>query len=346
MKKISTLLMAAAALTFSASAVEPVEVPINNFSFEEGSYVAGNANVNVSGFEGWDIVGSAGINAETGEPSGFYAVQARNKTWTNGNWGNRTAVETTIDGANYISQKLSGVTPGIYVLQFDGMITRASYKSTLPEGMYGFAFIQDNYPSAEPTGLVPGVPTEKGDGITALWTNGQSDSNGWLVLYRYFVIHECSELTYEDEETDITFGFGYPNNVDAEGNPATITKARLVFDDFILRRFDTKDVEEVKSWVNNEIAKIEAGDYSVPAVPTGGTEPEPVPMNVTNPSGNINIALSGFVTNSGWEPSTGINDIAAPVVKNDKYYNLQGIEIAKPTQAGIYIHNGKKYIVR
>ena len=69
-------------------------------------------------------------------------------------------------------------------------------------------------------------------------------------------------------------------------------------------------------------------------------------MAVTNPSGNVNIPLVGFVTNSGWEPSTGINDIVAPVVKNDKYYNLQGIEIAKPTQAGIYIHNGKKYIVR
>lgn len=43
-----------------------------------------------------------------------------------------------------------------------------------------------------------------------------------------------------------------------------------------------------------------------------------------------------------------VEDITvAPATKGDnKYYNLQGIEIAKPNKAGIYIHNGKKYIVR
>lgn len=356
MKKISTLLMAAAALTFSANAVEPVEIEIANFSFEEGDYVAGAANANVKEFTGWNIMGSAGIN-ESGEASGFYAVQYRNKSWTNGNWGNRSAAEPNVEGANYIYQKLSGVTPGIYVLQFDGQIARNNWQNDLiitnEEGetvatYYGFAYIMDNYPSATPDKLVPGVATEEGDGITALWTTGRGSGTGnkWFSLSRYFVIHVCSPDTYTDEETDLEFGFGYPNNVDAEGNSVAITKARIAFDNFILRRFDTTDVEEVKAWVNAEIAKIEAGDYSVPTVPAGGTDPEPVKMAVTNPSGNVNIPLVGFVTNSGWEPSTGINDIVAPVVKNDKYYNLQGIEIAKPTQAGIYIHNGKKYIVR
>lgn len=37
---------------------------------------------------------------------------------------------------------------------------------------------------------------------------------------------------------------------------------------------------------------------------------------------------------------------AVPEVANNKYYNLMGVEIAQPTTAGIYIHNGKKFIVK
>ena len=31
---------------------------------------------------------------------------------------------------------------------------------------------------------------------------------------------------------------------------------------------------------------------------------------------------------------------------NKKYYNLQGMEILRPVNKGIYIHNGKKIIVK
>lgn len=33
-------------------------------------------------------------------------------------------------------------------------------------------------------------------------------------------------------------------------------------------------------------------------------------------------------------------------VENGKYYNLQGVEVANPTTPGIYIHNGKKFVVK
>lgn len=42
---------------------------------------------------------------------------------------------------------------------------------------------------------------------------------------------------------------------------------------------------------------------------------------------------------------TGVEGVAAAVA-DGKYYNLQGVEIANPTTPGLYIHNGKKYIVR
>lgn len=45
--------------------------------------------------------------------------------------------------------------------------------------------------------------------------------------------------------------------------------------------------------------------------------------------------------------TTGINTVAnTKVVSNDKYYTLSGVMVEKPTAKGIYIHNGKKYIVK
>ena len=42
---------------------------------------------------------------------------------------------------------------------------------------------------------------------------------------------------------------------------------------------------------------------------------------------------------------TGIKELETEDLKNDKYYNLQGIEVAHPVK-GVYIHNGKKVIVK
>ncbi|MBP5507308.1 MAG: hypothetical protein J6Y23_05620 [Prevotella sp.] len=43
---------------------------------------------------------------------------------------------------------------------------------------------------------------------------------------------------------------------------------------------------------------------------------------------------------------TGVNDIKATTVNNGKIYNLQGVEVKNPTQRGIYIINGKKFVVK
>lgn len=362
MKKFSTLLMAAAALTFSANAVEPVEIELANPSFEEqdASIIACDRLV------GWTVVGADGLK-EDGTSSFLYASQSRPKSWSDGSLGLRSGAAVDLTGANYISQSLSAQKPGVYVLQFDGRTARTNWKNDLNsykyddegnvvETLYKFwdmAFITDSY-GAETQNFVPGEQPEE-VGTTILWSNGHKEPNGWFNNNwpRYYLIHKTSPETFDDEETELTFGFGFPasNNTDADGNPVNLTKAQIACDNFILRFFDTDDIQVAKDWVNAEIAKIEAGDYSMPALPSAPQDPSndenavKQPMHVANGTA-FNIPIGTFVTNSGWEPTSGINDIAAPVVKNDKYYNLQGIEIAKPTQAGIYIHNGKKYIVR
>lgn len=362
MKKISTLLMASAALAFSASAVEPVEITLANPSFEEAdaSIIACDRLV------GWTVIGSDALK-EDGTSSFLYASQSRPKSWSDGSLGLRSGAAVDLTGANYLTQTLYTQKAGVYVLQFDGRTARTNWKNDLNsykyddegnvvETLYKFwdmAFINDDY-GMNVTDFVPGEPSEE-EGTTILWSNGHSEPNGWFNNNwpRYYLIHKTSPDTFDEGTTDITFGFGFPasNNTDADGNPVNLTKAQIACDNFILRFFDTEDIQVAKDWVNAEIAKIEAGDYSMPALPSAPQDPSNAegavkqPMHVANGTA-FNIPIGTFVTNSGWEPSTGINDIVAPAVKNDKYYNLQGIEIAKPTQAGIYIHNGKKYIVR
>ena len=45
---------------------------------------------------------------------------------------------------------------------------------------------------------------------------------------------------------------------------------------------------------------------------------------------------------------TGIADITVdkPATGNNAYYTLSGVRVAKPTQPGIYIHNGRKVVVK
>ena len=44
--------------------------------------------------------------------------------------------------------------------------------------------------------------------------------------------------------------------------------------------------------------------------------------------------------------ATAINGITNnPVVKDDAYYNLQGVKVQRP-QHGVFIHNGKKVVLK
>lgn len=47
----------------------------------------------------------------------------------------------------------------------------------------------------------------------------------------------------------------------------------------------------------------------------------------------------------GCNETTGIKELETEVLNDNKYYNLQGVEVAYPVK-GIYIHNGKKVIVK
>ena len=44
--------------------------------------------------------------------------------------------------------------------------------------------------------------------------------------------------------------------------------------------------------------------------------------------------------------ATGIDEVKSDMRKSDDYYNLKGMRVKNPTKPGIYIHNGKKILVK
>ena len=53
-----------------------------------------------------------------------------------------------------------------------------------------------------------------------------------------------------------------------------------------------------------------------------------------------------FFEGSEDETTTGIRALTNRIVDNEGYYTLQGFRLSKPAGAGIYIHNGKKMVVK
>ena len=53
-----------------------------------------------------------------------------------------------------------------------------------------------------------------------------------------------------------------------------------------------------------------------------------------------------FFEDSDDDATTGIHTLNHQIADKEGYYTLQGIRLTKPTTAGIYIHNGKKIVVK
>ena len=60
-------------------------------------------------------------------------------------------------------------------------------------------------------------------------------------------------------------------------------------------------------------------------------------------SGTDGVTLWAYQTEAS---STGIADVKIDNVTNDAIYDLQGRRVSNPLRKGIYIRNGKKFIVR
>ena len=60
-----------------------------------------------------------------------------------------------------------------------------------------------------------------------------------------------------------------------------------------------------------------------------------------------NFRLSYYGKDTTVGDVSGVEDIQAPEQLSDgRIYNLMGVEVKNPTASGIYIRNGKKFIIK
>lgn len=95
------------------------------------------------------------------------------------------------------------------------------------------------------------------------------------------------------------------------------------------------------SWADFELQFTESEDGTVR---TYTLTPEAIAS--INEKKEVVINGSGIsVVKIAIPTGTGVNAINA-AASNGKYYNLQGVEVSNPTLPGLYIHNGKKILVK
>lgn len=321
MKKLYAMLAAAVAVSFSANAqLEYTNVALANPSFEEE---AADFLPHVHG-TGWEFVGDAWYNADNTAGSGLFDMQNHNKNPSDGVWVMRSSADVACEPGTYMKQTIFGQKPGTYVLIYDGQATRNNWQGTnedgsFEEGAFAAAFISDDEGDFEGDCLEE-EPT-LGTSCLYIHNEGSGAGNKWFWLSHHVLVH----TTHPDleDETGITIGYGVPTN------SAAISKCRLAADNFQLRFYDTMDKDAVIAQLTEEIKEIEANG-----------------MLYGDPANGKTYKTIG--TNFGEWDTMGVNDItvAPEFVGNNKYYNLQGIEVADPTQPGLYIHNGKKILVK
>lgn len=73
-----------------------------------------------------------------------------------------------------------------------------------------------------------------------------------------------------------------------------------------------------------------------------------VSYNDFDPTSGKNNVPALFFDFANVDGTTGIDEVVNTTVKNNdgKYYTLSGQQVEKPTAGGVYIHNGKKFVVR
>ena len=47
-----------------------------------------------------------------------------------------------------------------------------------------------------------------------------------------------------------------------------------------------------------------------------------------------------------YKDATGIEEVNSEETDNEPYYTLGGVKVMKPAKGGIYIHKGKKVIIK
>lgn len=102
----------------------------------------------------------------------------------------------------------------------------------------------------------------------------------------------------------------------------------------------------------NITGELKAGEETVLSGSTTGSWTQYKSEEAFTVSADTDLTFSGAIANQPVDyfliidaSTTAVKGVEA-VNGDNKWYNLQGVQVAQPTQPGLYIHNGKKVIVK
>lgn len=116
---------------------------------------------------------------------------------------------------------------------------------------------------------------------------------------------------------------------------------------------DSKDYKDndflLGFWISNGTGSFYNNSACLPVAEADVTEMGlGVSYNDFDPTSGKKNVPALFFDFANADGTTGIDEVVNTTVKNNdgKYYTLSGQQVEKPTAGGIYIHNGKKFVVR
>lgn len=118
----------------------------------------------------------------------------------------------------------------------------------------------------------------------------------------------------------------------------------------------TEDVTYTASWtinkytvafvVDGETIKSEILEYGAPIVAPTDLTKEGYVLSAWSPEVAETVPANDVTYTATWVVSVGIETVSLSDAKDGEYYTLQGVKIARPTKAGIYVHNGRKVALK
>ena len=102
-------------------------------------------------------------------------------------------------------------------------------------------------------------------------------------------------------------------------------------------------------WISNGTGKFYSNSACLPIAEADAKNMKlGVSYNDFDPNTGEKNVPAVFFDFANADGTTGIDEVVNTTVKNNdgKYYTLSGQQVEKPTAGGIYIHNGKKFVVR
>ncbi|MCH5311705.1 MAG: hypothetical protein J1E57_07110, partial [Prevotella sp.] len=215
-------------------------------------------------------------------------------------------------------------------------------------------------------GLTPGSKvvieyTAANDGESILWVTGDGSSEG-LSLRAAATIGDVAAVSGEtaiasgaeilvSKVTPAVQGTGY---IVVKVKKNMVISKISIWQGKDATAYDVTVAEGIENGTVkvNRTTAYEGDEVVVTATPADGCELEAItvmngetPVEVTD--GKFIMPAGAVVVSATFKNTTvGIENINAADADNGAWYNLNGMRVEKPVKGGIYIHNGKKVVIK